>query len=154
MISTDFVEKSRLTTFKIGQLVFVSILLALCTKIVRFSEMSFLFARIHTLSIVLFIAAVCLISISCGRGQRENHISPSNVATSESAININTATAKQLETLPYIGKTLSQRIVDFREKNGRLPKPQLLLMVPGIIEKRVRQMRELIRIDVRRFLMN
>jgi len=43
-----------------------------------------------------------------------------NLATSP-RININTAAAKELETLPGIGKGLAQRIIEHRQKYGPLP---------------------------------
>jgi len=47
-------------------------------------------------------------------------------------ININTATAAEIETLPGIGPTLAQRIVDFRVANGPFITPDDLLKVNGI----------------------
>jgi competence protein ComEA len=42
-------------------------------------------------------------------------------------VNINTATAKELETLPGIGATYAQRIVDYRTRNGAFQRPQDLV---------------------------
>ena len=47
-------------------------------------------------------------------------------------ININTASAQTLETLPGIGPTLAQRIVDFRNQNGLFQIIEEIRMVPGI----------------------
>lgn len=53
-------------------------------------------------------------------------------------LNINTATAAQLETLDGIGPVLAQRIVDYREANGPFASVDGLLEVkglgPGILE--------------------
>lgn len=53
-------------------------------------------------------------------------------------LNINTATAAQLETLDGIGPVLAQRIVDYRETNGPFASVEGLLEVkglgPGILE--------------------
>ena len=57
------------------------------------------------------------------------------------AINLNTATPKQLESLPGIGPTLAKRIVDFREKKGRFKRVEELLAIPGISEKKWKALR-------------
>lgn len=50
-------------------------------------------------------------------------------------ININTATAAQLELLPRIGPAIARRIIEHRQKNGFFGKPEDLMAVPGIGEK-------------------
>jgi competence protein ComEA len=47
-------------------------------------------------------------------------------------ININTATASELESLPGIGPTLAARIVEYRAANGRFNTIEELTRVPGI----------------------
>ena len=53
----------------------------------------------------------------------------------ETKIDINTATAAQLETLPRIGAKVAQRIIEFREKNGPFRKIEELMKVRGVGEK-------------------
>ncbi|WP_374010646.1 ComEA family DNA-binding protein [Leifsonia sp. LS-T14] len=50
-------------------------------------------------------------------------------------VNLNTATAAELETLPRIGPALAQRIVDWRSANGRFVQATDLLKVTGIGQK-------------------
>ena len=50
-------------------------------------------------------------------------------------ININTATAQQLQLLPGIGETLARRIIDYRETNGDFKSTEELMNVTGIGEK-------------------
>jgi competence protein ComEA len=51
-------------------------------------------------------------------------------------ININTATASQLRELTGIGPTLAERILEFRTANGRFERPEDLMKVSGIGEKK------------------
>lgn len=50
-------------------------------------------------------------------------------------ININTAGAEKLRELPRIGEKMSQRIIDYREKNGTFKRIQDIMKVKGIGEK-------------------
>ncbi len=47
-------------------------------------------------------------------------------------ININTATAEQLETLPVVGTTLAKRFVEYRQQHGTFRQVEDLLLVSGI----------------------
>ena len=53
-------------------------------------------------------------------------------AQEENKININTATLEELIQLKRIGPKYSQRIIDFREKNGPFEKPEDIMKVSGI----------------------
>lgn len=70
----------------------------------------------------------------------------SNTAANEApaVININEADQAQLTTLPGIGPTLAQRIIDYREKNGDFTDPAELSNVSGIGEKRLEAILEYI----------
>jgi len=57
------------------------------------------------------------------------------------AINLNTATAKELETLPGIGPALASRIIAFREKRHGFKRVEELLAVPGISQKKWKAIR-------------
>ena len=52
--------------------------------------------------------------------------------TDADKVNINTADADELETLPGIGPVLAQRIIDWRTANGSFTCPEDLLQVSGI----------------------
>jgi len=62
-------------------------------------------------------------------------------------ININTASARELETLPGIGKALAARIIEHREKYGPFRRSEHLIMVRGISDTRFRGLRDLITIE-------
>lgn len=52
--------------------------------------------------------------------------------TTSEKININTASAKLLDTLPGIGPVIAQRIVDYREANGPFQEAAAIANVEGI----------------------
>ena len=47
-------------------------------------------------------------------------------------VNINTASAEELQLLPGIGEILSQAIIDYREANGPFESVEAVMSVPGI----------------------
>ncbi len=59
-------------------------------------------------------------------------------------VNLNTATLDQLETLPRVGPALAQRILDWREANGRFSAVEDLMSVTGIGAKTFEGMRDLV----------
>ncbi len=63
-------------------------------------------------------------------------------AVSGTLININTADARALESLPGIGPALAQRIVEYRTANGPFTSPDDLVNVPGIGDKKLVQLRD------------
>ena len=60
-------------------------------------------------------------------------------------IDLNAADTAALDTLPRIGPALAERIVAWREENGRFTSVDDLLSVPGIGEKIVDGLRDLVR---------
>ncbi len=65
-------------------------------------------------------------------------------AETEGLVNINTATATQLQTLPGIGEVIAQRIIDYREANGPFQKATDLIRVDGIGEKKLAAILDLV----------
>ena len=63
---------------------------------------------------------------------------------SDGRVDLNTADATTLETLPRIGPAMAQRIIDWREQNGPITAVDDLLAVSGIGSKTVEALRPLV----------
>lgn len=57
------------------------------------------------------------------------------LAEGSGQVNINTASAKELALLPYVGDSVAARIVEHRTKNGNFKTVEDLMLVRGIGEK-------------------
>ncbi len=75
---------------------------------------------------------------------KEGEQPPDAAAQGDGRINLNTADAADLETLPRIGPALAERIIAWREANGRFTSVEDLLAVPGIGDKMLESLRDLV----------
>ena len=99
----------------------------------------------------IFVASALIFSLyACAKRPRStqtaNDQQPAS-ATQLRRINLNTASANELETLPGIGKGLAARIIENREKYGAFRRPEHLLMVRGISDQRFRALRERVTVE-------
>ena len=74
------------------------------------------------------IAVLIILSLFLG-------ISSPAMATEIEKININTASAEELEQLKRIGPKYATRIIEFRETNGPFKMPEEIMKVKGIGQK-------------------
>ena len=119
-----------------------------------FVTQSLLFLALFSLT-VLFTGCVkrsrqTLLAIQPKANEQQSGISP-QVATSDQTnlqrVNINTASANELESLPGIGRGLAARIIEHREKWGGFRRPEHLIAVRGISDRRFRVLRDLITVE-------
>lgn len=68
----------------------------------------------------------------------------SGESTTSHKVNINTADATQLDTLPGVGPAISQRIIDYRTTHGKFESIEDLKQVSGIGEKKYAQLADAI----------
>jgi competence protein ComEA len=61
-------------------------------------------------------------------------------------VDLNTATAAQLETLPGVGPATAARIIDQRTRQGGFKSVRDLLRVPGIGERRFAELKDRVRV--------
>jgi len=62
-------------------------------------------------------------------------------------IELNSASAKELQELPGVGPVTAKRIIDLREKSGRFKRVEDLLAVRGISQKKLDAMRPYITVS-------
>jgi competence protein ComEA len=70
-------------------------------------------------------------------------------AKSAVVLNLNTATATDLQELPGIGAKTAARIVDYRQKNGPFKKIEELMNVQGVGEKSFLKLRSQITVGAK-----
>ncbi len=87
---------------------------------------------------VSFLAIAVLATMSpsvAGAAQQKSGPRAGAKPAVTSAININSASAAQLEALPGIGAKTAARIIEYRQKNGPFKKIEELMNVRGVGEK-------------------
>src|SRR5467141_2100616 len=90
----------------------------------------------------LRVAAVVLVAIVAAAGGVSPAASGSSVKEKPEPVDINSASAADLEKVPGLGPSLSRRIIEFRDKNGPYGTVEDLLKIQGIGEKSLSHFRE------------
>lgn len=97
----------------------------------------------------LALLSVCGFLFACSSENNTKQILSANnqIQISDRAVNINTASAAELETLPHVGAKTAQKIIEHRERFGRFRKPEHLMFIRQISDKRFREMRSFIKTE-------
>jgi competence protein ComEA len=81
-------------------------------------------------------------------GDPAGGLAPSALTTARGGlVNINTATLAELDTLPGVGPSTAQKILDYRAANGPFGRIEEIMEVSGIGEGKFEQMKELITVE-------
>jgi competence protein ComEA len=67
--------------------------------------------------------------------------------TPAAPVNLNTASASELDRLPGIGPSLAKEIIAYRESHGAFARIEDLLSVPGIGPAKLASLQDLVRVD-------
>ena len=98
--------------------------------------------------ILMVVLLILGLGIAAEAGQGGTRpATPAAKASASGPLNLNTATVSQLETLPGIGKSTAQRILEYREKSGGFKKIEDLMNVRGIGEKSFLKLKPLITVS-------
>ena len=72
---------------------------------------------------------------------------PETAEATPDKVNINTASAEELDTLPGIGESLAGRIIAYREANGPFRTIEQIMEVSGIGEAKFAELKDRITVD-------
>src|SRR5690242_4103846 len=97
-----------------------------------------------TFAVALMLSAAVLISSPLVAAAKQSQEPAAVASGAKPAINLNTATLDQLETLPGIGRKTAERILEHRTKVGSFKRIEELMNVKGIGEKSFLKLKPLI----------
>lgn len=101
---------------------------------------------------MLLSIAPCLLIVACGKVPRKHLDAQSNLSANtatpgQARLNINTASAAELENLPGVGAVLAERIIAHRQQYGPFRRAEHLIMVRGFSDHKFRALADLITVD-------
>ena len=100
----------------------------------------------HKFPFVLFsLLLTIFVGLSgCGKRTTETTSLEARPNSVERTVNINIATAAELQELPQLGAVLAERIIEHRKRYGPFRRVEHLLVIEGISEKRYRDLKQFI----------
>jgi competence ComEA-like helix-hairpin-helix protein len=95
----------------------------------------------------IFLTIILFVSVFLGGCSSRIVYEQPKVRSTERALNINIASAGELEKLPHIGHKTAETIVAFREENGPFRRVEHLMLIKGVSEKRFAELRPYLRTE-------
>jgi competence ComEA-like helix-hairpin-helix protein len=111
-----------------------------------------IFPKIRLISLVLFLAmltgfATCTRHEHAPVTNRNMQAPADDTAQSQPHVNVNIATKEELQTLPGIGPTMSERIIEHRRKYGSFKRAEHLMIIRGFSDKLFRKIAPLVTVE-------
>ena len=79
--------------------------------------------------------------------ETEGEVPREEIAPDFPPVDLNTATAEELDTLPGIGESLARRIIAYREANGPFGSIEEIMEVSGIGEAKFAELEDRVTVD-------
>jgi competence protein ComEA len=100
----------------------------------------------------LFVTACLCLALLLGApaevlAESGSAAAPKAAAESGRKVNLNTASVQELIDLPGIGPKTAEKIVAWRQENGKFKKPEDLMAVKGIGEKKFAKLKDLVTVQ-------
>jgi DNA uptake protein ComE-like DNA-binding protein len=129
--------------------------------LIRPAELVYIFRemRLRMKLLVLSVALTTLAIASC-RSPETTTNSPAAISGSQidkpsgaqprpqqPCLNLNIATTADLIKLPGVGDVIAKRIIDYRERHGRLRRPEEIIIIEGFSERKYRAIAELVCVE-------
>jgi comEA protein len=90
---------------------------------------------VSSLMALALVAGVVSAHAASGQARPAAASAAASKAAPAAVVNINTASAAELDALPGIGAKVAARIIEYRQKNGPFKKVEELMNVRGVGEK-------------------
>ncbi|MGI8470222.1 MAG: ComEA family DNA-binding protein [Pyrinomonadaceae bacterium] len=109
---------------------------------------SYYFNNCNFILKLLLLIALCILLANCARRESNQVLTIRNPnLISENAVDINTATAEELEKLPHVGEETAKKIIEFRGKYGKFRRTENLILVHGMSDKKFRDLQSLVKVE-------
>lgn len=107
-----------------------------------------LLANPFRLTFFTLFGFLCFAQVNCSK-RADSPVVQTEIpqVSDENKLNINLASAAELEKLPKIGEETARRIVEYREKNGKFRRVENLILVNGMTDKKFREIKNLVKAE-------